>query len=135
MPEGEIEYLSMKDIRVGRFVLIDGVPCRVVEIETSSPGKHGSAKMRLTAMGVFDGHKRIIIKPSEGDIEVPIIKKRRAQIVSVTATGVQLMDSETYEVYELPITEEFAGKLVSGLEVEVVEAMGQRALSRVLGGA
>lgn len=134
MPEGEIEYLSMKEIRVGRFILIDGVPCKVVEIETSAPGKHGSAKMRLTTIGVFDGHKRIIIKPSEGDTEVPIITKRRAQVVSVTGTNAQIMDSETYEVYELPVTEEFAGKIHSGIEVEVIEAMGQRAISRVLGG-
>ena len=38
----------MKEIKVGRFVLIDGVPCKVVNIETSAPGKHGAAKMRVT---------------------------------------------------------------------------------------
>lgn len=134
MPEGEIEYMSLKSIKSGRFILIDGVPCRVVEIETSSPGKHGSAKMRLTAIGVFDGHKRVLLKPSDGDVEVPIISKKRAQVVSLTSTGVQLMDSESFEVYELPIPEEFAGKLNPGTEVEVIEAMGQRALSRILGG-
>jgi translation initiation factor 5A len=134
MPEDEIERLSMKELRNGRYVLIDGVPCRVVEIETSAPGKHGSAKMRVTAIGLFDSHKKTIIKPSSADIEVPILKKRKAQVVSITGTNVQLMDSETYEVYELPIPEEFAGKLVAGTEVETVEAMGQRAISRLLGG-
>ena len=134
MPESEIEYLSMKEVKVGRYVLIDGVPCRVVEIETSAPGKHGSAKMRVTAMGLFDNHKKVIIKPSSADIEVPILKKKKAQVVSITGTNVQLMDSETYEVYELPIPEEFAGKLAAGTEIETIEAMGKRAISRLLGG-
>ncbi|MCL4375267.1 translation initiation factor IF-5A, partial [Candidatus Marsarchaeota archaeon] len=69
----------MKDIKVGRFILIDGVPCRVVEIETSAPGKHGSAKMRVTAVSIFDGGKKTLLKPSDGDVEVPVITKRKAQ--------------------------------------------------------
>jgi translation initiation factor 5A len=116
-------------------VLIDGVPCRVVQIEISAPGKHGSAKMRITGMGIFDGHKKIIIKPSDADVEVPILKKKKAQVVSVTGNNAQLMDADTYEVYELPIPEDFAGKVAAGNEVETIEAMGKRAISRLLGGA
>lgn len=134
MPEGEIEYLGMKEVKVGRYVLIDGIPCKVVELETSAPGKHGSAKVRVTAIGIFDGHKKIIIKPSEADIEVPILKKKKAQVVSISDTNAQLMDSETYEVFELPIPPEFVGKVTAGTEVETLEAMGKRAISRLLGG-
>ncbi len=134
MPEGEIEYLGMKEVKVGRYVLIDGIPCKVVELETSAPGKHGSAKVRVTAIGIFDGHKKIIIKPSEADIEVPILKKKKAQVVSISDTNAQLMDSETYEVFELPIPPEFVGKVIAGTEVETLEAMGKRAISRLLGG-
>ena len=53
----DITYVSMKEIKTGRFILIDGIPCKIVEIETSAPGKHGAAKMRITAVGVFDGRK------------------------------------------------------------------------------
>jgi translation initiation factor 5A len=122
---------SLKNIRVGRYVLIDSIPCRVVDIETSSPGKHGAAKMRITAIGMFDGQKKSLIKPSSADIEVPIITKKKAQIVSVTNTSVQVMDSESFEVYEVPLTDEFRGKLEPGKEVEVMDAMGRKALSRI----
>lgn len=122
---------SVKDVRIGRYVLIDGIPCRVVDIETSSPGKHGSAKVRITAMGMFDGQKKSIIKPSHDDIEVPIITKRKAQVVSITGSTAQVMDSETYEVYDLPVADELKGKLEPGKEVEVMEAMGRKALSRI----
>ncbi|MCL5429921.1 MAG: hypothetical protein M1504_00400, partial [Candidatus Marsarchaeota archaeon] len=48
--EGEIQHESARDIKIGRYIIIDGIACRVVEIETSKPGKHGAAKMRVTAI-------------------------------------------------------------------------------------
>ncbi len=128
--EGEIQHKPMKDIRVGSYIMIDGIPCRVVEIETSSPGKHGSAKMRVTGIGIFDGQKKSLIKTSHADADVPTITKRKAQVVSLTDTSVQVMDSETYEVYDLPLTEDFKGKLNPGQEVEVLDTMGRKALYR-----
>ncbi|MCL4389483.1 MAG: translation initiation factor IF-5A [Candidatus Marsarchaeota archaeon] len=128
----EITLISMKDVRIGRYILVDGIPCRVVDIETSSPGKHGSAKMRITAMGMFEGQKKTLLKPSSSDVEAPVITKKKAQVVSVTDSSVQLMDSITYEVYDLPLTDEFKGKIKPGIEVEVIEAMGRKALSKAL---
>jgi translation initiation factor 5A len=128
----EIEHVIMKDIKPGRFLLIDGEPCRAVEIDVSAPGKHGSAKMRITGIGVFDGKKRTILKPSDAYVDIPIITKKRAQVVSVTGDTAQLMDSETYEVFELPIPEDLKGSVVSGSVVEVMEAMGKKAIIRAI---
>jgi translation initiation factor 5A len=132
MDEGDITFSPMKELRVGRFLLIEGIPCKVVDIEISSPGKHGSAKMRVTAIGIFDGQKKTLLKPSDSDVEVPVIKKKKAQIVSVTDNSAQLMDGETYEVYDIPITDEFKGKLKAGGELEIMDTMGRKALARVL---
>ena len=129
--EEEISIVSMKEVREGKFIMVDGIACKVVAIDTSSPGKHGSAKQRITAIGIFDGSKHTIIKPSHGEIEVPVIKKRKAQVVSVTGEIAQIMDSDTYEVYEVAIPEEFKGKITAGGEIEVIEATGKRMLSRV----
>ena len=129
----DITYASMRDIKVGRFLLIDGIPCKVVEIETSAPGKHGSAKMRVTAVGIFDGQKRTLLKPSDGDIEVPIINKKRAQVVSVSGGTAQLMDMETYETYDIKLPEEFKS-LRSGIEVELLAYGENKSISRILGG-
>ena len=131
--EGETTYSTMKELRIGRYVLIDGIPCKVVDIDISSPGKHGSAKMRVTAIGIFDGQKKTILKPSDSDVEVPVINKKKAQVVSVEGTSAQVMDLETYEVFALPIPEELQGKLKSGNEVELLEAMGNKAISRTVG--
>jgi translation initiation factor 5A len=128
----EIEHETMKNIRPGRFVLIDGVPCKVVDIETSSPGKHGSAKVRLTGMTIFGNGKKTIVKPGDADIDVPIVNKNKAQVVSTTSTTAQLMDSDTYEVFELPIPEELLGKLNPGTLVEVMDVMNQKLIARIL---
>ena len=128
----EIEHAIMKEIRPGRFVIIDGVPCRVVDIETSSPGKHGSAKVRLTAITIFGNGKKTIIKPGDGDIDVPIVTKKKAQVVSISGNSAQLMDSDTYEVYELQIPEDLNGKLNAGTLVEVMDVMNQKLIARIL---
>jgi translation initiation factor 5A len=130
----EIMYIPVKDVKEGRFILIDNVPCKVVEIETSAPGKHGSAKVRITAIGIFDGQKRTLLKPSSADVEAPVIVKKRAQVVSITGNTAQLMDLESYETYELQIPQELMQSIKPGAEVEVIESMDQRAISRVLGG-
>ena len=128
----EVLYATMKDIKVGRFILIEGIPCRVVEIETSAPGKHGSAKMRVTAVSIFDGGKKTLLKPSDGDVEVPVITKKKAQVVSISESRVQLMDLDTYETFELPIPSDMANNIKSGDEIEIIESMGKQAISRVL---
>ncbi len=123
----------MRDIKNGRYILIDGVPCRVVEIETSAPGKHGAAKMRITAVGVFDGQKKTLLKPSSADAEVPVITKSKAQVVSLSDSSVQLMDLNTYETYNLPLPKDLKGSLNAGSEVEVMEYGANRAISRIIG--
>jgi len=124
---------SMKDLKVGKFVMIDDVPCKVVEIESSAPGKHGAAKMRVTGIGVFDGSKHTLLKPADADCEIPVIERRKGQIISVSGESAQVMDSESFEVFELIVPEEFRDKAAAGKEVDYLQAMGKRAITRVAG--
>jgi len=126
-------YVPVKEVKEGRFILIDNVPCKVVDIETSAPGKHGSAKVRITAIGLFDGQKRTLLKPSSADVEAPVINKKRAQVVSISGTVAQLMDLESYETYEIEIPEDLKNSVKPGSEVEVIESMDQRAIARIVG--
>jgi translation initiation factor 5A len=114
-------------LRIGGYMIIDGEPCHIVEIVKSKPGKHGSAKARITAMGVFDGVKRSFVKPVDLGAEIPIIDKRMGQIFAVNPTGVQIMDLETYEYLDspYPADEELKAKIVSGAEVEYWKIMGK----------
>jgi translation initiation factor 5A len=55
-------------------------------------------------------------------------------VVSITENQAQLMDLDTYETYEVPIPEDLKGSLKQGVEVEVMESMNKKAISRVMGG-
>jgi translation initiation factor 5A len=126
-------FSVMKDLKVGKYVLIDDVPCKIVDIESSAPGKHGAAKMRVTAIGIFDNQKKTLLKPSDADIEVPIIERKTGQIVSVVGKVAQIMDLANYETFELEIPEEIKESASAGKEVEYIESMGRKIIMRVRG--
>jgi translation initiation factor 5A len=127
----EKTFAVAKEVKIGKYILIDDVPCRVVNIESSAPGKHGAAKMRITGIGVFGGQKKTLLKPSDGDVEIPLIERKSGQVMSVNGNMAQLMDSATYEMFELEIPTELAADVQPGKEIEYMEAMGKRAMQRV----
>ncbi|MEM2448912.1 MAG: translation initiation factor IF-5A [Candidatus Bathyarchaeia archaeon] len=124
-----VEIGSLKE---GMYVVIDGEPSRVVTIEKSKPGKHGSAKVRLVAIGVFDGVKRSIVSPADAKIDVPLIDKRNGQIISVSGNTAQIMDLESFEVFDVSnIETDLQDKLKPSVEVEYWIIMGRPKLIRV----
>jgi len=124
---------ELGSLRVGSYIVIDGEPCRIVELTKSKPGKHGSAKARIVAIGIFDGVKRSLVGPVDSHVEVPIVEKRSGQVLAIVPTGVQLMDLETYETFEAPMPEEEAlrEKLEPGVEVEYWRILGRAKIMRV----
>ena len=125
------EVAEVRELRVNRYIIIDNEPCKIVSITTSKPGKHGDAKARIEAIGVFDNQKRSVVYPVKHKVQIPIIDKRVAQVISVSGDVAQLMDMETYETFELEIPEEFKGKLEVGKEIQYIEALGKRKIMRV----
>ena len=119
--------VDVGSLRVGGYMLIDNEPCRIVDITKSKPGKHGSAKARIVAIGVFDGVKRSFVKPVDGNAEIPIIDKRIGQVFAVNPNGVQIMGLETYEYLDaaFPDEEDLKAKLVAGAEIEYWKIMGR----------
>jgi translation initiation factor 5A len=108
---------SIKDLKTGFYVIIDDEPCKVLSIILSKPGKHGSSKARIEAVGIFDDKKRSLMKPADAEVKIPIIEKKNAQVISVSGDTVQLMDLGDYSMFESNIPEEFKGKLQSGTEI------------------
>jgi translation initiation factor 5A len=126
------EIAEVRELKVGRYVIIDDEPCKILSISTSKPGKHGEAKARIEAIGVFDEQKRSVVHPVKHKVGVPIIDKRSAQILSLMGSDiVQLMDLETYETFEMPIPEDLKGQLEPGKEILYLQAMGKRKITRV----
>jgi translation initiation factor 5A len=124
-------FAVAKELREGKYVLIDDIPCKVVEIESSKPGKHGAAKMRVTGIGVFEGQKKTLLTPGDQDVEVPIIERKNVMILSVSGSNAQVMDQNSSEVYDIEIPSELQANAAPGKEAEIIEAMGRKKVERV----
>ncbi|MFH1393610.1 MAG: translation initiation factor IF-5A [Candidatus Micrarchaeota archaeon] len=124
-------FAVAKELKEGKYVLVDDIPCRIVQIESSKPGKHGSAKMRITAIGIFNGQKKTLLTPGDADVEVPIIERKTALIMSVSGNSAQVMDTKTNEMFDVEIPEEMKGDADSGKEVDILEAMGMKRIERI----
>jgi translation initiation factor 5A len=130
---------DLGSVKEGSYIILDDEPCRVVSREHFKPGKHGSAKVRLVAISLFTGSKKSYVAPAESRVDIPMIDKRSGQITSVMPDAVQLMDMETFEVFESPkpTGEEMAdlgGRLEAGMEVEYWTMLGRKKIMRVKGG-
>ena len=125
------KVVEVKTLKVGKYVVLDGEASKISSLSTSSPGKHGAAKARLEAVGIFDNQKRSIVKPVDTKIDIPIIDKRVGQVLSIMGSDVQLMDMENYETLELPIPEEIRDQIVEGAEVDYITALGNMKIMRV----
>lgn len=125
------EMTEVGKLKEGRFIIADGEPCRIVGFSTSAPGKHGHAKAKIDAIGLFDSQKRSIIRPTSAKIDVPMIERGSAQVLAIVTNNVQLMDLITYETFELPIPIQLRGDVREGVEVEYIQALGRRKIERV----
>ena len=125
------EQAEVRTLKEGRYMNIDEEPCKIMSISTSKPGKHGEAKARIEAIGIFDGNKRSVVYPVKHKVQVPMIDKRQAQVVSLMGAEVQLMDLETYEMFTLPIPDEYKDSLKAGEDIMYIVAMGRKKIMRV----
>ena len=57
--------------------------------------------------------------------------RRVAQVVAVMGDQVQLMDMETYETFDMAIPDDFKGKMSPGEEIQYLEALGKKKITRV----
>lgn len=121
------------ELKVGSYVLFDNVPCVVKDIQISKTGKHGHAKSRIEAVGIKEGKKIIKVMPSSDPVQVPIIEKKSAQVLSISGETATLMDTASYETFELPIPEDLKADIKEGNQVMYWIIMGEKVLRQAKG--
>jgi translation initiation factor 5A len=121
---------EVRNLRVNGYLIIEDEPCKILSISKSKPGKHGEAKARIEAVGLFDGQKRTIVHPVKHKVGVPMIDKRQGQVITTSGASAQVMDLETYETFEMTVDEEFQDKLEAGKEINYMVALGRMKITR-----
>ncbi len=125
------KVINATEMRVGSFLLLDGIAHQLKKMDTSKTGKHGHAKVRYEASNAFTGKKKVGVIPGHDKIEVPHIDKRNGQVLSVHENTASVMDSETFENMDLDILEGVEG-IKEGAEIEYWDIEGDKLLKRAL---
>lgn len=114
-----LKLVTAHDSKPGTTILVDGNACIVRSNDISKTGKHGASKCRIEAIGILDDKKRVVAVPGSERFEVPLIEKKKAQVLSVTPEGdsASVMDLESFETIDLPVVEEAKGTF--GVEDQV----------------
>ena len=119
-------------MKVGRYIVITGEPHQITSMSKSAPGKHGHAKYRVDAKNIFTGQTSNLVMTAHKYVEVPNLKKQNAQVLSVSGTNAQIMDTETYETFDLEIPEELQGQVESGKTIMYWEIMSKRIMKQMV---
>ncbi len=127
----ERKLVEVSSVQKGSTIVIDGAACKVTDLKISRPGKHGHAKVNLTAVGLLDEKKRTMVLPGHDTVEVPIIEKKNAQVLSIHGDMGNLMDAETFETFDLKIPAELKDQIVEGSTVLYWVVLGEKVIKQV----
>jgi len=128
-----LKLINAHDCKLGTTILIDGDACNVISNDISKTGKHGASKCRIEAKSIISGKKKIVAVPGSNRFEVPMIEKKKAQVLSVSDEDLtaSVMDLESYETITVPFIEDLKGKIVPESQVEYWDIEGKKVIMRL----
>ena len=104
-------------IKKGMTIVFDNKACVVRDVSVGKSGKHGHAKARIEAISILDDQKIIKVMPGGDKIDIPLIEKKTAQVLSIKGDQANVMDLESFETFDLKVPEELKDKVVDGVQV------------------
>merc|ERR1712151_956248 len=115
------EKTDTNRLKNGSLVMIKGNPCKVTEVSTAKPGKHGSAKVILKGRDILSSKVYECTFHSGDMVDAPIVKRTEYPLLNIEDTQLQLLDQngEMKEDVDLPEAEhlkEVADKIKSIFE-------------------
>lgn len=126
------KLINAHDAKDGSAIMLEGIPCIVRNNDISKTGKHGASKCRIEAIGIIDGKKRVVAVPGHERFEVPLIEKKKGQVLSVSGDTASIMDSESFETIDIPFNEEIKNDIQEGKQVEYWVIDGSKMIKRVI---
>ncbi len=126
-----LKLIDATEIHPGTIFTADGETYSAKSNDVSKTGKHGASKCRIEAVNLITGKKKIVAVPGGDRFEVPLIIKKRAQVLSVLENSASVMDMESYETIELPFVEEIRGQLAPEQQVEYWDIEGKKIIMRI----
>ena len=88
----DMSAIAVNKLRKGGYCIIEGRPCRVVDITKSKTGKHGHAKAGIAGTDLFTGRRYETHLPTSHEIEVPIVERQDYELLNIDENHTQLLD-------------------------------------------
>ena len=96
-----LKIINATEARVGTNILLEGQAYTIKKIDISKTGKHGHSKARIEALGIISRQKKVFVIPGHDKLEVPLVDKRKAQVLSKADKKASIMDLESFETLEI----------------------------------
>lgn len=81
--EDQFELIGANTVRKGMFIMLKDHVAKVMNMSSAKPGKHGHAKMIISAKDPFTRKKVEDSIPTQGRIEAPVLKKLELRVESL----------------------------------------------------
>ena len=127
-----LKIIEATQAKPGSMIMIDGEPYNIRSNDISKTGKHGHAKCRIEAVNPITKGKKVLAVPGHERFDVPLVEKKKAQVLSVSDTTASVMDLESYETIDLPFAGELKESLAPEKEVEYWDIEGKKVIMRIL---
>jgi len=128
-----LKIINATEARVGTNILLEGEPYTIKKIDISKTGKHGHAKARIEAVGIINGQKKVFVIPGHDRLEIPLINKRKGQVLSKNDGKASVMDLESFETIEVPCPDkEVFKEIEANSNVEYWDIEGKKIIKRKL---
>ena len=126
-----MKLITAHEAKAGSTILINNEAYTVRSNDISKSGKHGASKCRIEAINVITGNKKVMAVPGAEKFDVPMIEKKKAQVLSVADSTASVMDLESYETLELPFLPDIKEQLAPEKQVEYWDIEGKKVIMRV----
>jgi len=126
-----LRLINATEAKTGTTIMVDGEACTVKSNDISKTGKHGASKCRMECLEIFSGKKKIVGVPGSHRFDVPMVDKKRAQVLNVSETTASIMDLESYETLDMPFMEDIKNDIAPEKQVEYWDIEGKKVIMRV----
>lgn len=88
------EKTDTNRLKVGSLVMIKGNPCKVTDVSTAKPGKHGSAKVILKGKDILTAKVYECTFHAGDMVDAPIVKRTEYTLLNIDENTLELLTPE-----------------------------------------
>ena len=88
------EKTDTNRLKPGSLVMIKGNPCKVTEVSTAKPGKHGSAKVILKGRDILSAKIYECTYHAGDMVDAPLVSRAEYTLLNVDDDALELLDNQ-----------------------------------------